>query len=79
MTQALGFFQELMSGLFVEKELHLQGRQGRRASPAAILNVAFVLLCCCSQDPARTLSPLRSSTKGRGQSHFQQPALFFHS
>lgn len=79
MTQALGFFQELMSGLFTEKELHLLGRQGRRASPAAILNVPFVLLRCSGQDPARTLSPRRNSPEGRAQRHFQQPGLFFHS
>jgi hypothetical protein len=47
-TQVFGFFQELMSGLFTETEPHLQAREGKRVSPVAMVNVAFVLLLCQS-------------------------------
>lgn len=54
LTQVFGFFQELMSGLFTETEQHLQTRRGKRVSPAAMFNVAFVWFHCQRQeDPAR--------------------------
>lgn len=51
-----------MSGLFTETEQHLQAREGKRVSPAATVNVAFVLRLCQSQ---KTL--LDKATQSWGQ------------
>lgn len=78
MTQALGFFQELMSGLFMEKELHWQGRQGRRASPAPS-QCALCAALLLGPAPCKNFESPRNSAEGRAQGRFQQPELFFHS